>query len=94
MCSSDLLDERIQNLAARKDTVIAPPPVNPTSLISGTAGADKLIAGTAGFDGINDILFTGSGNDEVDVQSAGAAAGNNRIDLGSGNDIIYVANGD
>ena len=37
------LDERIQNLAARKDTVIAVAPVNPTSLISGTAGADDLI---------------------------------------------------
>ncbi|NJR32647.1 MAG: bifunctional metallophosphatase/5'-nucleotidase [Chamaesiphon sp. CSU_1_12] len=88
------LDERIQNLAARKDTVIAPPPVNPTSLISGTAGADKLVAGTAGFDGINDIVFTGAGNDEVDVAIAGANAGNNRIDLGSGNDIIFVANND
>ncbi|WP_373544700.1 SdiA-regulated domain-containing protein [Chamaesiphon sp.] len=89
------LDERIQNLAARKDTVIAPPPVNPTSLVAGTAGADNFIAGvTPGFDGINDIVFTGSGNDSVDIAIAGALAGNNRVDLGSGNDIIYLANGD
>ncbi|WP_310483721.1 SdiA-regulated domain-containing protein [Chamaesiphon sp. VAR_48_metabat_403] len=89
------LDERIQNLAARKDTVIAPPPVNPTSLVAGTAGVDNLIAGvTPGFDGINDIVFTGSGNDSVDIPIAGALAGNNRIDMGSGNDIIYLANND
>jgi Ca2+-binding RTX toxin-like protein len=45
-------------------------------------------------DGFNDNVFTGSGNDSVDVPIAGANAGNNRIDLGSGNDVIYVANGD
>ncbi len=89
------LDERIQNLAARQDTVIAPPPINPTSLISGTTGADNLIAGvTPGFDGINDMVFTGAGNDSVDIPLAGAVAGNNRIDLGSGNDTIFVGNSD
>jgi glycerophosphoryl diester phosphodiesterase len=64
-------------------------------LVSGTAGADKLLAGvTPGFDGVNDLVFTGAGNDEVDVAIAGSIAGKNRIDLGSGNDITYVANGD
>ncbi len=68
---------------------------SPASLVSGTAGADNLIAGvTPGFDGINDIIFTGSGNDTVDIPIAGANAGNNRVDLGSGNDIVYLANGD
>jgi len=87
------LDERIQNLSARKDTVISIPPVNPTSLISGTAGADNLIAGvTPGFDGINDLVFTGAGDDTVDIPIAGALAGNNRIDTGSGNDTIFVGN--
>jgi 3-phytase len=64
------------------------------NLVSGTTGADNLVAGVAGFDGINDIVFTGAGNDNVDIPIAGANAGNNRIDLGSGNDIIYVGNND
>jgi Ca2+-binding RTX toxin-like protein len=64
-------------------------------LVSGTAGADNLIAGdTTGFDGFNDSVFTGSGNDSVDVPISGANAGNNRIDAGGGNDTVYVANGD
>jgi 5'/3'-nucleotidase SurE len=62
------------------------------NLVSGTTGADNLVAGVAGFDGINDIVFAGAGNDSVDIPIAGANAGNNRIDLGSGNDIIYVGN--
>jgi Ca2+-binding RTX toxin-like protein len=66
-----------------------------SSLVSGTAGNDNLIAGiTPGFDGISDTVFTGAGNDTVDVPIAGADAGNNRIDAGSGNDIIYLANRD
>ncbi len=73
---------------------VIPNNVAPT-LIAGTAGADNLIAGiTPGFDGFNDNVFTGSGNDSVDIPISGANAGNNRLDLGSGNDIIYVANGD
>ena len=67
----------------------------PPTLVAGTAGNDNLIAGiTPGFDGFNDNVFTGSGNDVVDVPIAGANSGNNRVDLGSGNDIIYLANGD
>jgi Ca2+-binding RTX toxin-like protein len=65
-----------------------------TNLVSGTTGADNLVAGVAGFDGINDIVFTGAGNDSVDVPIAGALAGNNRIDTGSGADTIFVGNGD
>ena len=65
------------------------------TLVSGTAGADDLVAGfTPGFDGVNDLVFTGAGNDKVDVAIAGSIAGKNRIDLGSGNDIVYIANGD
>ena len=52
---------------------------SPASLVSGTPGADNLIAGvTPGFDGINDIVFAGAGNDTVDIAIAGAFAGNNR----------------
>ena len=65
------------------------------TLVSGTAGADDLVAGfTPGFDGVNDLVFTGAGNDKVDVAIAGSIAGKNRIDLGNGNDIVYIANGD
>ncbi len=72
-------------------------PTKPESpeLISGTPGDDLFIAGIPGskFDGKNDILFTGAGNDEVDTQSI-ADAGGNRISTGSGDDIIFVSHGD
>jgi glycerophosphoryl diester phosphodiesterase len=65
------------------------------TLVPGTTGADDLIAGvTPGFDGVNDIVFTGAGNDSVDVSIAGTLAGKNRIDTGSGNDTIFIANND
>jgi arylsulfatase A-like enzyme len=67
----------------------------PPTLVSGTAGADNLIAGvTPGFSGNNNLVFTGAGNDTVDITIAGALAGNNRVDLGSGNDTIYLGNRD
>ncbi|MFM6105748.1 MAG: alkaline phosphatase [Sphaerospermopsis kisseleviana] len=68
-----------------------------TQLVSGTPDADKLIAGAANttFDGINDSVFTGAGNDEVDAQTATSPiAGRNRIFTGSGADIIYVNKSD
>ncbi|GCL37191.1 glycerophosphoryl diester phosphodiesterase [Sphaerospermopsis reniformis] len=68
-----------------------------TQLVSGTPDADKLIAGAANttFDGINDSVFTGAGNDEVDAQTATSPiAGRNRIHTGSGIDTIDVGNGD
>ena len=70
---------------------------NPTEQISaiytGSPNADTLIAGRD-FDGVNNIVFTGAGNDEVDVPFGGNLAGNNRIFTGSGDDIIYAGNGD
>jgi glycerophosphoryl diester phosphodiesterase len=68
-----------------------------TQLVSGTSDVDKLIAGAANttFDGINDIVFTGAGDDEVEAQTATSAiAGRNRIHTGSGIDTIFVNNGD
>ncbi|TAF07825.1 MAG: glycerophosphodiester phosphodiesterase [Nostocales cyanobacterium] len=62
-------------------------------LVTGSPNADILIAGTD-FDGISDIVFTGAGNDEVDVPFGGSRAGDNRIFTGSGADIIYVGNSD
>ncbi|WP_071191735.1 alkaline phosphatase [Trichormus sp. NMC-1] len=68
-----------------------------TQLVSGTTADDKLVAGAANtaFDGINDSVFTGAGNDEVDAQTASSTiAGRNRINTGSGADTIYVNKGD
>jgi uncharacterized protein YjiK len=65
------------------------------NLVAGTTGADKLDAGiTAKFSGISDTVFTGAGNDTVDVFIGGALAGNNHIDTGSGNDVIFIADAD
>ncbi|MCX7593655.1 MAG: alkaline phosphatase, partial [Fischerella sp.] len=68
-----------------------------TELISGTPGDDFLFTGApdSQFDGVNDIVFLGSGNDEVDLQLATSPiAGNNRIDLGSGDDVIFLNKND
>ena len=59
----------------------------------GTPNADIKIAGVD-FNGINNIIFTGAGNDQVDIPLGGSLAGNNRIATGSDNDIIFVGNGD
>jgi serralysin len=66
-----------------------------TSIYSGTPGNDTIEAGfTKGFDGTNDLVFAGAGNDTVDSIIAGALADNNRIFSGGGSDTLYVANGD
>ncbi|MEA5576827.1 alkaline phosphatase PhoX [Anabaena sp. UHCC 0451] len=67
--------------------------VQDSQLVSTSSNADQLIAGID-FDGVNDIVFTGAGNDEVDVPFGGILAGNNRVFTGSGADIIYVGNDD
>ena len=74
--------------------VVPPEPESP-ELISGTPGDDLFIAGdpNSEFDGKNDMLFTGAGNDIVDTQFI-SDAGANRINTGSGNDAIFVSHGD
>ncbi|TAE59708.1 MAG: DUF839 domain-containing protein [Nostocales cyanobacterium] len=67
--------------------------IQDSQMVSGSADADTLVAGVD-FDGVNDIVFTGAGDDEVDVPFSGSLAGNNRVFTGSGIDIIYVGNGD
>ena len=47
-----------------------------------------LIPGTD-FNGIRDIVFTGAGNDEVDVPFGGSKTGDNRVFAGSGKDTIF-----
>lgn len=70
--------------------------VQSSSLVTGaTSGGDTVEAGISeGFDGVNDIVFTGAGNDIVDSVIGGALASGNRIDTGSGADTIFVANND
>jgi uncharacterized repeat protein (TIGR01451 family) len=81
------------NVAAEDDQ--AATTLSVTALISTTVNSDNLTAGvTPGFDGTRDIVFTGAGQDNVDIAIAGTSAGKNRIDLGSGNDIIYIADAD
>ncbi|MEA5553741.1 alkaline phosphatase PhoX [Anabaena cylindrica UHCC 0172] len=67
--------------------------VQDENLVSGSTSADTLISGVD-FDGVNDTVFTGAGDDEVDASFRGVLVGNNRIFTGSGADVIYVADGD
>ena len=61
-----------------------------SKLVAGTDGEDLLIAGT-NFEGNNNSLLAGSGNDEIDLAFG---VGNNRVDAGSGDDTIYLSKGD
>jgi glycerophosphoryl diester phosphodiesterase len=66
-----------------------------TELVSGNADGSPLIATKNGsFDGINDTVFTGAGNDEVDILATSAIAGRNRINTGSGDDTIFISSKD
>lgn len=67
--------------------------VQDEDLVAATSGADVLDGGTE-FDAVNDTVFTGAGNDEVDSTSAGEVAHSNRIFTGSGADTTYVADKD
>jgi Ca2+-binding RTX toxin-like protein len=66
---------------------------NPQNVVFGTPNGDQLIS-PRDLDGIKDIVFTGAGNDEVDIPSGGSLTGDNRIFTGSGNDTIFGSNGD
>lgn len=72
-------------------------PTSPTLTPVGTTGNDFLDAlPNQAFDGLKDILFTGAGNDKVNLGFVAGFtnAGDNRIDLGSGNDLIFVNKND
>lgn len=63
-----------------------------TKLVLGTPENDDLIAGVD-LEAVADNIFTGSGDDQVDL-AIKSYANNNRAFLGSGNDVIYVSNQD
>jgi 2',3'-cyclic-nucleotide 2'-phosphodiesterase (5'-nucleotidase family) len=82
------LDLRLQNIARRSDAVIDPVRV-------GIAGNDNTLPGSStipGFDGRLDTIFTGAGEDEVDVAISNGYE--NRIFTGSGVDTIYAGTRD
>ena len=70
------------------------------ALSTGTPDGDTAIANdptsSVDIDGINDLIFTGAGADEVDTTFAvnSPFAGDNRIFTGSGSDLITVNEGD
>jgi alkaline phosphatase len=66
--------------------------VNQENFVAGTTGADTLIA-LQNIDGVQDTVFSGAGNDEVDL-AFNSNARNNIIDTGSGNDKIYISRND
>ena len=81
-------DLRLQNLALRSDAVIDPVRV-------GTTGNDSTLPGAStisGFDGRLDTVFSGAGEDEVDVAISNGYE--NRIFTGSGVDTIYAGSRD
>jgi 2',3'-cyclic-nucleotide 2'-phosphodiesterase (5'-nucleotidase family) len=81
-------DLRLQNTALRTDEVV--------DVKIGTAGADDSLTSEPiklqGFDGKNDLLFSGAGEDIIDIASLSGFA--NRIFTGSGNDAIYAGSRD
>jgi len=62
--------------------------VQDTELVTGTPETDDVIGDT------NDVIYTGAGDDVVDVPAGGILAGYNRISTGSGADEIFVGDGD
>jgi len=86
--TSQTLDTRLQNLAVRSDAVIDPVRV-------GTAGNDNTLPGSStipGFDGRLDTVFTGAGDDDIDIAITGG--GDNTIFAGSGANIINAGTRD
>ena len=63
----------------------------PTVLLGG--GHPLSTIALQNIDGVQDTVFTGAGNDEVDL-AFNSNARNNIIDTGSGNDKIYVSRND
>jgi Calcineurin-like phosphoesterase/Purple acid Phosphatase, N-terminal domain/RTX calcium-binding nonapeptide repeat (4 copies) len=86
---------RVINSSLSPDATVA---LLKENLVAGTSGNDVIIANAPGskVDGINDTIFTGAGNDEVDTTLTRSLAikGHNRIFMGSGNDLSIVTDND
>ena len=81
-------DLRLQNTALRSDEVL-------DVKVGSTAADDTLTSEPIklqGFDGRDDLLFTGAGNDTVDTAILGGR--DNKIFTGSGADTIYAGSRD
>jgi Ca2+-binding RTX toxin-like protein len=86
--TSQTLDTRLQNLAVRSDAVIDPVRV-------GTAGNDTTLPDSStipGFDGRLDTVFSGAGDDEIDIALTGG--GDNTVFAGSGTNTVYAGTRD
>ncbi len=85
-------DERIQILSYREDTLATDEPPQPEipSVVFGSPDADGFDSAFPDdklFVGQEQILFTGGGEDYVDVSEVGRR---NRINTGSGDDIVFA----
>ena len=90
------LDPSFDNLDFDADEVFAyledlPLPDTEVETVFGTEEGDLLDASdlNTDFDGNNDILFAGNGDDLIDVSQA---FGHNRIYAGAGDDILFAGN--
>lgn len=101
--NSDLLDSTVDNTEIYDllyESLFGIPPElvaenQIVDFVTGTPMGDFLLAGVSDrFDGINDLVISGRGNDEIDTAFSGRFARNNRIFSGSGADITTVADGD
>ncbi|WP_309734207.1 alkaline phosphatase [Chamaesiphon sp. OTE_75_metabat_556] len=64
------------------------------NLVSGTPGSDTEIAKVGGtIDGVQDTIYTGNGNDTIDL-AFNSNARNNTVDAGKGDDTIFVSRND
>lgn len=70
-------------------------PIAPSPVL-GTSGDDLIFAGdSTSFTGIEDVVFTGAGLDEVDiVLGSDEETGGNRVNTGSDDDVISVSSRD
>lgn len=88
-------DQRIQNLDFREDTVLEDTPPSPElpKVVFGTPQDDVFDTEDPTdkefFIGDNQILFTGSGNDTVDITFAPGGP-TSRVNLGSGDDYLFA----
>ncbi|MEL7244483.1 MAG: hypothetical protein AAFR83_02760 [Cyanobacteria bacterium J06629_18] len=80
------IDSEVNNFFVKIVDDLSEPKSN---LVSGTSGDDLSITGID-FDGVGNTIFTGAGNDEIDL----LGGSKNRVDAGSGDDVIYIGKKD